>query len=350
VNVRSALSDMAGRVRISSLDGLRGFAAANVAFSHFSNKTNALDSLFGQGGGQIGVMVFFCLSGYLMASLYMRSPCTIRAAMEFAQRRFARIGPLFLLVVGASALWTSALGSSWPLFDVAYGNHWFGLDDRVLWTIPIEVQFYVLFPLLWFLFSRSNTLLILAIVAFAAATETMPFAAMPTLPFFDLFFLAGICVALLPATRTKTADAVFVGCLGLSVLAYPKILHATLGVGSIEGDDFPFALWHAPGYLALATALVWSTANSRIAEWVLGNRAAVFLGTISYSVYLLHRPILLLLSENAVLRENPIFCFFLFTTITITLAMLSFRFIEYPMREAINRINMSRTRLSFRTS
>jgi peptidoglycan/LPS O-acetylase OafA/YrhL len=339
---------MAARERISSLDGLRGLAAAIVAFSHFSNRTNLLDRLFGQGGGQIGVMLFFCLSGYLMGSLYLRSPCSGEAVFAFARRRFARIGPLFLLVLASCALWALITGASWPFFDVSLGNG-LGLNHSVLWTIPVEVQFYAVFPLLWFLFRQSNKAFILVIVAVVIATETVPLAAAPFWPFFNLFFLAGLCIALAPKSQSIVADMVFILCLVLYLLSYPKILNAVFGIVTVEDDDSPMTLWCLPGYLALVSALVWSAANTRAAELLLGNQPMVFLGNISYSIYLLHRPILDALSADSVLMENKIFFFFLFAGLTITTATLSFRFIELPMRLAINRMNISRAKLTFAT-
>jgi peptidoglycan/LPS O-acetylase OafA/YrhL len=342
LNNRNALNSAAiPRERIASLDGLRGLAAAVVAFSHFLNRANLFDRLFGHGGGQIGVMLFFCLSGYLMGSLYLRSPCSAEAVFTFARRRFARVGPLFLLVMAFCALWAPIAGTSWPFFDVSLGNG-LGLNSSVLWSIPVEVQFYAIFPLLWLLFRQSSKTFVVTIAAIVILTEGVSFSPAPFWPFFNLFFLAGLCVALAPAYRSLAADIVFVFCLVLCVGSYPMILKALLGIVTEEGEDFPFTLWRLPGYLPLVSALIWSAANSRCAELFLGNRPAVFLGQISYSVYLLHLPILNVLSADPVLGGNPAFFFFVFSILTLTAATLSFRFIEGPMRMAINQLNFSR--------
>jgi peptidoglycan/LPS O-acetylase OafA/YrhL len=278
----------------------------------------------------------------------LRSPCSREAVFAYARRRFARIGPLFLLVMAFCALWAPITGTSWPFFDVSLGNG-LGLNAMVLWSIPVEVQFYAVFPLLWLLFRQSNKVFSIAIVAVVIATETVPLAPAPFWPFFNLFFLAGLCVALAPKSQSIVADIVFILCLVLYLLSYPKILHAVFGIVAVAGDEFPMTLWCLPGYLPLVSALVWSAANSRAAELLLGNQPMVFLGNTSYSIYLLHRPILNALSADKVLMENHAFFFFLFAGLTITAATLSFRFIELPLRLAINRMNISRAKLSFGT-
>ncbi|MEO0035979.1 MAG: hypothetical protein RLZZ501_2002, partial [Pseudomonadota bacterium] len=60
-----------GASYLPALDGLRGFAAAIVLFSHFSNAFNLWDRLFGAGAGQHGVLLFFVLSGFLIAHLHL---------------------------------------------------------------------------------------------------------------------------------------------------------------------------------------------------------------------------------------------------------------------------------------
>jgi peptidoglycan/LPS O-acetylase OafA/YrhL len=58
-------------MEIRKLNMLRGIAALIVVVSHYSNSTNILHGILGHGAGQIGVMIFFILSGFLMSYLYM---------------------------------------------------------------------------------------------------------------------------------------------------------------------------------------------------------------------------------------------------------------------------------------
>ena len=88
---------------IAQLDGLRGLAALIVVVSHYSNETLLWGGVLGKGGGQTGVMLFFLLSGFLMAHLHLGEAFTARNVGRYALRRIARVYPLFLI----AARWSS---------------------------------------------------------------------------------------------------------------------------------------------------------------------------------------------------------------------------------------------------
>jgi peptidoglycan/LPS O-acetylase OafA/YrhL len=137
-------------MRYPALDGLRGFAAFLVVISHFSNRTDLLGGMFGSGGGQLGVMIFFLISGFLMGRLYMEDPFDRAALRAFAQKRIARVIPLYLFMIAISAAASLGLGSESPLYPVTRANlvgHLLFLHGVwALWTIPVEIHFYLLFP------------------------------------------------------------------------------------------------------------------------------------------------------------------------------------------------------------
>src|SRR6188474_1808835 len=84
-------------MRFPALDGLRALAAFFVVVSHFSNETQIWGGLLGTGGGQLGVMIFFLISGFLMARLYMDGPWNAAEVGAFLQKRVARVVPLYLV-------------------------------------------------------------------------------------------------------------------------------------------------------------------------------------------------------------------------------------------------------------
>ena len=88
-----------GSNHIPALDGLRGLAAVVVLVSHVSNQVGLWGGLLGNGGGQIGVMIFFVLSGYLMSFLYLDRPFNLAEVWGYAVHRGARVLPLFYGVV-----------------------------------------------------------------------------------------------------------------------------------------------------------------------------------------------------------------------------------------------------------
>lgn len=298
-----------------SLDGLRGVAAYTVVFSHFANSVGIVWA--GSGAGQIGVMLFFALSGFLMGKLYLSRPIT--DVPDFYIRRIARVFPLFLALVAASYLW-----GGFPLYGITDANLFYHLlfmrGESLLWTVAVEVQFYALFPLLWLIYRLAGreafvaALVALSLLAFALGfprTHTL----FPHLP----YFLAGIGLSLLPQVRTGVLfPVIFVLYFGLMP-----------GLIGLTGDP-----WRSPAYIVLIPVLLYAAITSTWAGF-LGHPALRFLGNISYSVYLLHLPIL------RVLRETPLVGTWAFLPVflaaTTVVAWISYRFFETPTRVWINR-------------
>lgn len=154
--------------RIEQLDGLRGFAALIVVVSHFSNHTGILGGFLGHGGGQIGVMLFFALSGFLMGHLYIELPATRDQIAQFVRNRVARIVPLYMLLVLASYAVVQSTGSAWPLYQIDQENlvqHLFFMKGAdVFWTVAVEMQFYALFVVIWLIAAQYREALIFLLV------------------------------------------------------------------------------------------------------------------------------------------------------------------------------------------
>ena len=142
---------------IHSLTGLRGLAALMVFISHSANES-LVPSVLGHGFGKIGVILFFMLSGFLMAHLYVGEDCSFRNIVRYAAARIGRIVPLYFLLV-----MISLVISHFVCPDFCY--QFSGISSvlkallfisapSVFWTIPAEVQFYAVFLALWFLIRR----------------------------------------------------------------------------------------------------------------------------------------------------------------------------------------------------
>jgi peptidoglycan/LPS O-acetylase OafA/YrhL len=104
-----------GQQYFPALDGLRALAMQIVVVSHVSNAIDLWDRLLGDGAGQIGVMLFFVLSGFLMGRLYLDKPFNRATLWNFVVRRFARLAPMFYLTVFVAAVLSSLA-------------HWFNRD------------------------------------------------------------------------------------------------------------------------------------------------------------------------------------------------------------------------------
>jgi peptidoglycan/LPS O-acetylase OafA/YrhL len=306
---------MAGKGRLHPLDGLRGLAALGVVLLHAWMYTGAnlpdkdleLDRWMGE--LRVCVLLFFVLSGFLLARPWVaaargeREPPTLG---RYAINRLARIAPAYWLALGGVVLLLHGTGHGRdvPLHDipkfVAFLANVFPETrnqlDPPMWSLHVEVSFYVLLPLIGLALIRSGRgrlgplavcgALIAAGVAFTTASvlrEWRPEITW-TLPSYLATFACGIAAAVLahgveprrwvaPGVFAAGSVAVLVDCWwhtqGYSVVFHClRDLLASLGFG----------------------AMLWAV-SVRPAP-LLGSRPLRALGTLSYGIYLWHYPVI----------------------------------------------------------
>lgn len=336
---------------IKALDGLRGVAALIVVFSHFSGLTGWLGHWPNHEAAHIGVMIFFCLSGFLMGHLNLERRPTAGAIATFWRRRAARILPLYLLVVGGCyALYLSGVPWQWRAYSVTSENIWQHLlfidGVHVLWTIPVEIQFYLLFPVFWLAASRLGTwrwLVPLACLLAYKASPSFFWQTTNAVVFKNVFgfFMAGLLgAALLPLARRIPArhwNAIFALCGIGVVLLYPKIYTALTG----EMTGFPpaaisYTIYNSELYLGMTALLVFSAALSPWAASALGNRPMAWLGQISFSLYLLHMPVLWALNRFTSAGEHTWLFLVVALPAILLLSSASYRILETPARALVS--------------
>lgn len=332
-------------MEIRKLNTIRGLAALIVVVSHYSGISGLWNKLLGKGGGQIGLMLFFLLSGFLMGYLYLCQPSTLPNIRKFAAARVARVFPLFLIIAVLSFI-SRQFDSPISLYNIATSESLlshllFVRGTSVLWTIPVEIHFYLLFIGIWILFNRAKTatLLLLAFATLALFWFGQPsfkgtFAGIPyeiktlhTLPFFFL----GTALGLLyknwqPDGKYRSHWLAF--SLLLLLLAYPQIANRLFGINLF--------LW-ADAKVMLLIALVFFCAIFLTPDdnWFLANPIGDFLGKISYSLYLLHLPVLWRFKDFSI--DHPYLAFFPFLAATLIVSYLSYRFLENPCRSYLRR-------------
>lgn len=286
---------------IASLDGLRGFAALAVFVAHAGSEGFVvLEHTYGL--GKIGVALFYSLSGFLMAHLYLSRPWTKGELHNYFVARFARILPLFYVAVlfGTVVLYSTGLsvyGFSRPAHIAL--NLGFVRGNGVLWSIPVEVQFYVLFALLWgahargWLWPAALGLLVVqvGILLVLGASENGSNA----LIYWLHYFVLGITISRLYAhrgadfDRLATHPAAGVVCAGLvvvSVLLMPGLRRA-LGWDPLPIYADPFVLVGV--FLFVLLALL-----GQGPFWVFASKPMCWLGARSFGIYLFHVPVLLI--------------------------------------------------------
>lgn len=328
------------------IDGLRAIAVLSVVFFHAKF---ALMS-----GGYVGVDVFFVISGVLITDIIMRDLGQRRfSIIEFYERRIRRIFPaLFAMLavsvlVGAfillpqdlSYLSRNAFAAASFVSNVSYWMQtgYFEGDARVrvllhTWSLAVEEQYYILYPLLLLgigRFASDHRKAIvagLAILSFAACLIVMPFdssAAFYLMPFRAWEFLLGACLALgvfpslAHAPRLRNIFSVF----GAGLILAAVVLFD-------ESTKFPGVTALVP---CAGAALVIHAGPDSIVGRLLSLRPLQFGGKISYSVYLWHWPLFVFVNYYVIEKlgalDNMLLvgCAFL-------LGALSWRFIEVPFR------------------
>ncbi len=343
------------------IDGLRAIAVLAVMAFHLQIRY-AL-------GGFTGVDVFFVISGYLITSIVMADMDAGSFTLaRFYTRRIRRIYPALVVVMAATSAVALIVCMPEELRDYAKmlisvslsaSNLYLGLHSTYFepqsqrrpvlqtWSLGVEEQFYFLFPLMLVLLRRwapRHLKLILGVLTVASFTASIISGLQsPSLAFFmpwtracELLFGALLALGVLPRTNSVAWRNTAAG-FGLAVML--------LGFLLINGA-VPF-----PGFAALipcgsAMLLIWSGQPQQIAEgtrelpaptmvarW-LGSRPAVFVGLISYSLYLWHWPVIVFQSlglwgDNLSHRAMK----GVLVLLSFTLAVLSWRFVERPFRD-----------------
>ena len=319
---------------IPTLDGLRGIAALSVLLAHAAHY-GFLPGLLGGELGKIGVAVFFTLSGFLMARLHLDVALTGAAIGRYAVNRIARILPLTYGAVALGCVLLLGLGGSGYVFETLpeiLRILAFVEGTGVLWSIPVEVQFYALFVALWLLPARfrlwaGGALMVLqAVLAWSLLSAV---SSTHHLIFWLHFFLIGCGVALaadrLACAATSPLARPFAWSVALAALLVPPEVRTALGVP----QTWPFLDPVSAGWpvLALIAALI----GVGPFRW-LSTGWLRWLGAVSFAVYLLHMPVIHAVSRLG--PEGPVgFAFILI--VTLSLAEVSRRWFERPAAAVI---------------
>jgi peptidoglycan/LPS O-acetylase OafA/YrhL len=331
------------------IQGLRGIAVLGVFLYHLG--------INGVSGGYVGVDIFFVISGFLITSIVAQDIRANRFSFaQFYNRRMKRILPAFQLVGLATLLagWLlflptsllvlikSQIASSLFVSNIYFWREttgYFGSESDELpllhnWSLSVEEQFYLLWPLTLVLLFRftNNRRVSLTICAAVVGTFLLAqwgagfkaTAAYFLLPTRAGEFLLGALLVFLPESRRPLTPIVAqsLGAIGLVLVVAPNVMLN-------EYSRFPGfnAFWPC-----LGTALVIDSGR-RTATFVkslLTFRPLVFVGTISYSLYLWHWPPVAFLHyfdiELSGWQKFALFCSVLLA------AWLSWRYVEESMR------------------
>ncbi len=305
-------------------------------------------------GGYLGVDMFFVLSGYLITAIIHREAQAQQFSLRrFYERRIRRIMPALLAVLAVTTLAAVALLLPSDLIGYArsllatlvFGaNFYFWRDTDYfaaaaaqkpllhIWSLGVEEQFYIVFPLLLVALARSwprgtlPVIVLLALLSFAA--NVLANLAGATLPAFFLLptraweLGAGAALAVLPAALAPQGR-------GARVAAW---LGAALVLAGIfvpfEESIVPVALPVVAGTVLLVLS---GERETPLPNRLLSRRSVVFIGLISYSLYLWHWPIIVL-GQYYLVRPFTVPEVALALALMGACAVLSWRYVERPFR------------------
>lgn len=357
------------------LTGLRGLAALWVLVYHtwvvatpriISIGSIDLTPFFSCGWA--GVQIFFVLSGFLLGLPYAlahagkgRRP----EAIPFLTRRLARVFPAYYLQLGLLILIYFCIGkaelipgpdSLWRHMLMLFTPPPVGTQPLVgvWWTLPVELSFYLVLPALSALLApgkiRYLCLLLIMIMPawrhFAVITManaqmnekvTMAVQLPGAIDSFGMGLLAAWMHVEIVTKQRFAAVRRFVTARGIPILASAIVLIALLywqhyNYKKYWTDSFIFYGWTPLLNLSVATIILRASLGDKKHGHILAARPVVYLGTISYGVYLWHFPVIDLLMEQPLFREAIFYRFpwLLIATLAITvpIAACSWEWVE----------------------
>ena len=331
-------------MKILEIQGLRALAATLVLIFHAKFVS----------GGFIGVDIFYVISGFLITGLLLKEleakgKISLKA---FYLRRSKRLLPASFLILFVTALFAwlvlppisrGSIGRDLIATTFYISNYlfaWWQNDYQNLnatpspfihyWSLAVEEQFYVFWPLFIIGLAKLKSarkfligFLAVTIVTFALGvwlTIVAPIWAFYSLPTRAWELSIGALIALLPALRRQNS---LLAILGITAL---------IGSALSFNDSTPF-----PGVYALLPVLGTAALLSSIGawpqplKWLATNRVSVWLGKISYPLYLWHWPVLVL-PIALFARELKLWERIVALLITVVLAEFTTRFVEEPLR------------------
>ncbi len=347
----------AGELRSARVESLRALAALGVLFGHVYGFAHGFGPVTTSSfwhrvllGGGFGVYLFFVLSGYLLYWPFAKRSFgggEQISLSRYALNRALRILPLYYAVMVILLIVQERGGTlsewwRWGLFAENFANSTFGKVDGVMWSLVVEVHFYVALPLLALLVTRlargslaRAAIVIGAIGAAAFALRYATFLSVPagrvdpilhdSLPSLFEFFALGMLLALLRVSWERRPPRLLDGALGHSDLW----LAAAVPLWAIVFWRYHLEIVAGLASVLMLGACVLPLRAGRlisILEW----RPLAVIGVASYSLYLWHYPIVLNIAHASWAPHGTVALGAVTIPLSLAAALLSYNVIEAP--------------------
>jgi peptidoglycan/LPS O-acetylase OafA/YrhL len=336
--------------RIKELDSIRGLAALSIVFFHL--RFQAI-SILGT-----PVDLFFVLSGYLITTIILTNSLNDNFLLSFYARRALRIWPIYYLTLLALVVIYPFLPPCGNLHDLPYYLTFtqelpryrptvdpsFPSAFRHTWTLAIEEQFYLIWPpLIWWLGKKRVPIAAASLVILALVARSQNLSAFILATHLDGLVLGGLLAGLL-ADRDRPAEywrrfGVRLRVLGvvsavLYVVAtiFPRVLSTTWPGPDPAVMVYIFRpLFLSLAFFALVGTVVLHAGQPRLR--LLRDKRLVYLGSISYGLYLYHHFIFEICKyyQNYYNLADALLLDIAKLALSIGLSALSWRYVERPI-------------------
>jgi peptidoglycan/LPS O-acetylase OafA/YrhL len=344
----------------SDIDGLRAVAVISVILYHLSARWLP--------GGFVGVDIFFVISGFVVSASLLHAPRDrfLQFVAFFYARRLARIVPALVLVLVATATvatlvvpraWLSGFSEKTAIYAFFGLSNW-AMENNVdtyfapraefnpythTWSLGVEEQFYLVFPFLFFAWvtlrerksaQRLTTALtaLLGLASFIAciyATRNAPATA-----FYSIlcrFWELAVGVLLYKLSAQPQSARVGASSLMASVLPWLGLAAIIITFAFGNASAFPW-FWAVPPVLGAACVIGGYQASvNHPLRRMLGHPVCLWIGKRSYSLYLWHWPIFVLLRWTIGL--DNVLTQVIGLAASLALAAFSYRWVELPIRQ-----------------
>ena len=359
---------MSNKNYMIQVDGLRTFAVGFVIFSHY---TIEIDHLIGFDHylGQMGVTLFFVISGFLITSILIgnkenQAQSNGHILRQFYIRRFLRIFPLYYFIIFAGFVlsipecreqifWLLTYIPNWllktPSGDLHYFSH--------LWSLGIEEQYYIVFPAIFLFVSHKKTptlfisMIILGIIArifiifwgyHTRQTDQITWVGQRiTFCCLDPFGIGGLLAFFKFYYSEKTR--LFVNQKRLWIAPLMLSMAACILMMLNEKHVFLWLTGIIFNRLFMALASVWIIAMASYSDFkgilgkILTNKIVVYLGKISYGIYVYHYIVPYFFSGVHPFKSVRVVDFLLlrgsYLLTTILIASISWYLLEKPIND-----------------
>ena len=323
---------------LSNLDGVRAIACLLVVAAH-----SPLSMVF-PALGAVGVAVFFTLSGFLMGYLYGHQSWNKCAVLRYGIARFSRIAPIYWVAITLCVLLTAVSNEFEPRItgEIKIALHYVFLGSvSVYWSIPPEVQYYVLFVLIWgaLFFWRTLPIAMLILITIIIIVMTYQ-SSWPGITVMHKihFFLFGTIAGLAPRMKEYGIKARPWWRLGVLLLIFAPLL--SIQVPDVIYDNIEYAAFYSLIIYVISH-------DCDFTNFILGRSWLRSIGKASFSIYLLHMVVLLNVGRLLNIDINkPSIGVIGVVVLSIILPMIVSRLVEFRLslvlKQALERFFLAR--------